>query len=156
MDRKGVLYDFQTILRPNSKGIYKDTKSRFGYRTLIWILYLSLDLEYYHLEMLCLSLLVSQGRMQEHRKILCYCIIIYSVIMYILYIAHNIHAYWWRLEKIWGLEIRSPSSPWRQCQSSKFLSGFFVLSIISSLHKPCFLYWGLHFFYFIYYFMPFL
>lgn len=35
--REGVLRGVQTILRPDSKGTYEVTESRFGYRTLIWI-----------------------------------------------------------------------------------------------------------------------
>lgn len=56
MGREAVLWGIQTILRPDSKGTYEVTESRFGCRTLIGILNLSLALGHYHWDMPCFSL----------------------------------------------------------------------------------------------------
>lgn len=66
--REGVLCYAQTILRPDSKGMYKVTENKLGYRTLISIPNLAPALGPCHLEMPCLCLPISQHEVQEYGK----------------------------------------------------------------------------------------
>ena len=54
---------------------------------------MSLALGHYHLEKLCFSLPILQGRLQEHEKNTLLLFVMYNIIMYVLYIARNIHVY---------------------------------------------------------------